>query len=886
VSTPRGRGDVPFEAARGRCVAPRTACRRGVIAVVVMALMVPGAAHAASPWRLATTRPAAAAAAPAYLGNGYVGTRIPADGAGYAESPVETETHIAGVYASVPDEVGGGTQRQGSINLPGWTQLDVVVAGRRFASADARRYRQQLDLRRGVVTTTGTWSAGGRVTGIRYDVVLDRARKRVGLVRVRLSPRWSGRLRVRDVLGAGAYRQSLRPVTVTADDRTAVVAARTAGTGTTAAEAARLLVPPGSPVVARARRRGMTATRTTTIAVRAGRTYEVSKVVGFATSLDASRPARAARTAANGAPAPGEILAESAAAWRRLWASDIVLPGKPRLQRQVRAAKFYLLASARSDVNWSISPVGLSAGGYNNHVFWDAETWMYPALLAQHPAEASTVVDYRYRTQAGARRNARRTGYSGQRYAWESALTGDEVTPTWAETGRLEQHVTADVALAQWQRFLVTGDRRWLRTRGWPVIRGAADFWVSRADRGADGRFHITQTEGPDEQNWPVDDSVYVNATAASTLRLAARAAQILGEPAPPEWAEVAAGLVVLEPIPLDDLPAVRPEFAGYAGGQVKQADVVLLTYPWEYPQSAAVDRSNLEYYTPRYDPEGPAMTDSVSSIIAAQLGGDCSSWTYTLRSVKPFVKTPYEQFTEARAGQGVFTFLTGEGGFLQEFVYGYPGLRWREDRMRLDPMLPPQLSGGLRLTGLRWQGRTFDVAVGRQSSTVTLTRGAPTTVETPAGARPLSVGAPVTLPTRTAGPTADDLARCRPARASDSDPSAPAAAAVDGSPATAWTSGKDPATPSTLTVTLPGASTVARARVIWQEEARPLATYRLQVRAGDAWRTVATVPAAEGEIDTVSFAPVVADAIRVRLPATRLGGENPRLAELVVAGP
>ena len=74
---------------------------------------------------------------------------------------------------------------------------------------------------------------------------------------------------------------------------------------------------------------------------------------------------------------------------------------------------FYLLASARPRVQWSLSPVGLSAGGYNNHVFWDAETWMYPALLAQHPDEAGSVVDYRYRTRDGARRNAARTGYEG-----------------------------------------------------------------------------------------------------------------------------------------------------------------------------------------------------------------------------------------------------------------------------------------------------------------------------------------------------------------------------------------------------------------------------------------------------------------------------------------
>jgi trehalose/maltose hydrolase-like predicted phosphorylase len=42
-----------------------------------------------------------------------------------------------------------------------------------------------------------------------------------------------------------------------------------------------------------------------------------------------------------------------------------------------------------------------------------------------------------------------------------------------------------------------------------------------------------------------------------------------------------------------------------------------------------------------------------------------------------------------------VFTFLTGEGGFLQEFLYGYTGLRWREDRLRLDPMLPPSWPTG-----------------------------------------------------------------------------------------------------------------------------------------------------------------------------------------------
>jgi trehalose/maltose hydrolase-like predicted phosphorylase len=626
----------------------------------------------------------------------------------------------------------------------------------------------------------------------------------------------------------------------------------------------------------------MTATRTASIPVRAGQAYEVAKVVGFATSEDSDQPTATAAKAAADAPSATALVVENSAAWLRLWRSDIVLPGQPELQRRVHAALFYLLASVRPGVDWSTSPVGLSSGGYNNHVFWDAETWMFPALLALHPAEASTMVEYRYRTRAGAARNAQRTGYQGLRYAWESALTGDEVTPTWAETGRLEQHVTSDVALGQWQYYLATGDKQWLRTRGWPVLRGAADFWASRAEKGSDGRLHITHVEGPDEQNWPIDDSAYTNSAAATVLRLAVRAAHLVGASAPARWTDVADGLLVLAPKAMEGLPAVRPEFRDYTGQQVKQADVVLMTYPWEYPQSTEVDRSNLEFYTPRYDPDGPAMTDSASSIVAAQLGDDCSAWTYTRRSVDPFVKSPYEQFTEARSGQGVFTFLTGEGGFLQEFLYGYSGLRWRGDHLHLDPMLPPQLSGGVHLKGLRWQGRVLDVAVDAARTTVTLRSGPPMTVESPSGSHQVSVGSPLVLQTRTAGATNADVVRCQPATANAEDPSAPADAAVDGSLATAWWSGTDPAIDTSLTVSLPTATTVSRATVTWQDD-RPLAPYDLQVRTGGSWRTVATVDASDQLVDHVSFAAVKATAVRVLIPAARFGGAEPRLAELVV---
>jgi cellobiose phosphorylase len=126
-----------------------------------------------------------------------------------------------------------------------------------------------------------------------------------------------------------------------------------------------------------------------------------------------------------------------------------------------------------------------------------------------------------------------------------------------------------------------------------------------------------------------------------------------------------------------------------------------------------------------------------------------CPAYDYTLRSVRQFVQPPYDQFTEARNGQGKFTFLTGEGGFLQTFLYGWSGFRWRSDRIHLAPVLPDQwATGGLTLRGLAYQGRRFTVAIG-SDHTVTLESGDPVPVEGGGMTAMLRDGQPVTMPTR-----------------------------------------------------------------------------------------------------------------------------------------
>ena len=60
-------------------------------------------------------------------------------------------------------------------------------------------------------------------------------------------------------------------------------------------------------------------------------------------------------------------------------------------------------------------------------------------------------------------------------------------------------------------------------------------------------------------------------------------------------------------------------EYEGYSGAKIKQADVVLLGYPLMMNMSRAVRKADVEYYSPRTDPGGPAMTWGMHAVRKTQ---------------------------------------------------------------------------------------------------------------------------------------------------------------------------------------------------------------------------------------------------------------------------
>ena len=100
-------------------------------------------------------------------------------------------------------------------------------------------------------------------------------------------------------------------------------------------------------------------------------------------------------------------------AWDDLWKSDIIIEGDNESQLAVRSALYHLYSFVREGTAYSPSPMGLSGLGYNGHVFWDTELWMFPAILVLHPEMAKSMVEYRFQRLKQAKHNAFAHGYKG-----------------------------------------------------------------------------------------------------------------------------------------------------------------------------------------------------------------------------------------------------------------------------------------------------------------------------------------------------------------------------------------------------------------------------------------------------------------------------------------
>ena len=392
-------------------------------------------------------------------------------------------------------------------------------------------------------------------------------------------------------------------------------------------------------------------------------------------------------------------------AWNDLWKSDIIVDGDDQSQQDIHSMLYHLYSFVREGTALSPSPMGLSGLGYNGHVFWDADLWMYPALLVLHPEMAKSMMEYRFERLDAAKRNAFNHGFKGAMFPWESAGTGVEETPVWALSGPFEHHITACVGLAAWNYYCVTQDKEWLKEKGWPLLKETADFWASRVERNGLGKYDIKNVVAADEWAENVDNDAFTNAAAKANLQNATAAAKILGVTADADWMNVADNIPILK---FSD--GVTKEHATYRDTGIKQADVNLLAYPLKETTDPIQIKKDLEFYEKRVPNEGtPAMTQAIFTLLYSRLGDGEKAYHWFKDAYVPNLNPPFNVIAETKGGTNPY-FATGAGGIIQSVVMGFGGLEITPNGVtQIKSSLPKQWKK-LTITGVGIEKKTFAV--------------------------------------------------------------------------------------------------------------------------------------------------------------------------------
>lgn len=675
---------------------------------------------------------------PTYLANGYfsmvtsqLGTK-------------PTESYMARVY-----DHGGGDVPRVAV-LPAWNEVDFFN-GKSWLNNAAldkntlRSYRQSLDMYNGSIETIYDWADGEKNTSIQVHTFVSRSNVNLAATELEITPHYSGRVKVSFPLRAwdaphrmplsklenivpdpaGTWPSVWYPGHMSVKDRHAEanlqggwlwMNSQAEGRPTAVAQAVAVTWPEDLKELA----------TTTSVSedmvsleisfeASAERRYAFHKYVSVVASHDTPSPLEKANQTVQVAKTRGYkfIFDDHAEAWHKLWETDILVENDPELQRLIHSMIFYLLCSVREGSEFSIPAMGLSTAGYYGHIFWDADTWMFPVLLVMHPEMAKSMVMFRYRTLEAAKQNARLNGYKGAMYPWEADELGLETTPKFAYQNALyEIHVTGDVALAQWQFYLATGDKQWLAQYGYPVIKETADFWASRvAFNEEQDRYEIRGVVSVDEGLIGINNDAYTNSIAKKNLEIAVTASSVLGTEANLNWEKISAKLY----IPYDTHREYHPTYEGAPPATLGSV-VPLLSYPLELPMSERAKRNNLEHAIQRIAEKGPGGMMSITfyPIVAAELGDSKLLDELFPKSYRPYLRMPFHVLAETPTSDAT-NFLTGAGGFLQQVIYGFTGLRLGEGGLvqKFQPLLPSQVKR-LTLKNFFHKGRRHDIVVAK----------------------------------------------------------------------------------------------------------------------------------------------------------------------------
>ena len=238
---------------------------------------------------------------------------------------------------------------------------------------------------------------------------------------------------------------------------------------------------------------------------------------------------------------------------------------------------------------------------------------------------------------------------------------------------------------------------------------------------------HINDLIPPDEYVDHVNDSVYTNFVASQALLFTVQAAEILQVNCAncKIYSQIANDLNIL----FDETLQIHPEYSGYPNDIIKQADVVLLSYPLGMKMTDEIRKNDLDFYSERTDPHGPAMTWGMHSIGYLDIHDYSNAAKYFNMSFQDNMHAPLHVWTETPDGNAckqitiiylyfncklivcccsLGNFITGAGGFLQTVLAGYGGVRLAYGSLMITPVCGENMDS-MKIRSMNYLGNTFD---------------------------------------------------------------------------------------------------------------------------------------------------------------------------------
>lgn len=713
---------------------------------------------------------------PTYLANGYWSV---------ASSPLgvaPTSSQMVGLMDRTPGDV----SRPAAV--PEWNEIDYFdgahwLSGGNVTTPAFSHYRQSLDMHGAVLRTCYRWRAGAHTSDLSTTTFVSQSDAHLAAVTLELTPRFSGRIRLRFTLRglpppvrlplarlsaeqfAAAADAASQPDLAAGGNRSAIWYPGQVNIVTSGGDAAARMLWMDAGAVGD-RRLGLAVAVALPATLRQVRTRFTSEegVLGLEVDAQVQRNRRYRVTKYVAASAEGwggdaaadrilagrfrstglrALQAAHSRAWEKLWRSDIEVGGDSTLQRTIHSDLFYLLENTTAGTTWPVAACGFSSH-YFGHVFWDNDLWVFPALLLLHPERARPLIEFRVRTLPQALARAAAHGFPGAMYPWEADPgTGEDVTPAFAvENADREIHVDGAVALAQWQYYLASGDRGWLASQGYPVLSAVADFWAARVTPNATrDRFEVLDVTSPEEDYLHVDNEIYTNEVAWRSLQAAIEAAKVLGRTAHAGWLTVADRLY--RPArttggTYQDFDPSTPhdKTTSWMATSVPMLSIPALGFDADGATLQGLLRHSVEAIGKVRDRANQMIL--VMLAIQATVAGNTAYFADFLGAAPssaapgggaadsaasggadPFLKPPFNVRSETPQNDSIYLLATS-GGYLQAFLFGLSGLRL--DTHGLAEKFPPALPPSLsflKLKNLNVRGRSMDVMISRKSGRV-----------------------------------------------------------------------------------------------------------------------------------------------------------------------